>query len=245
MKREIATAEEAIAEVTGRGFDVRDRGRRRAAAGYRRPDDGGEDADDDARCARKLTREEEDDRESPDDEPAAQDAARDGEGAGRDPERDGRGRGRRRRGEDHDDRRLQVTKIALDQSVVDPDDVETLEDLIVAALNDARAKAEESQKRMASVTGGMKIPGDVRPTISLIAGPVQALINEFSKLPTIGPKTAARLVFHLLNRPRNDARALAEAIVALKERVRFARAASRSPRTIRASSAPTRAATPR
>ncbi len=48
-----------------------------------------------------------------------------------------------------------------------------------------------------------------------------ALINEFSKLPTIGPKTAARLVFHLLNRPRADAQALAEAIIALKDRVQL------------------------
>ena len=54
-----------------------------------------------------------------------------------------------------------------------------------------------------------------------IAGPVAALINEFSKLPTIGPKTAARLVFYLLNRPRHEAAALAEAIVAVKDRVRF------------------------
>ena len=55
---------------------------------------------------------------------------------------------------------FKVTKIALDKSVVDPDDVETLEDVIVAALNDARAKAEEfSAKRMSSVTGGLKIPG--------------------------------------------------------------------------------------
>ncbi|HTW84822.1 MAG TPA: recombination mediator RecR [Candidatus Sulfotelmatobacter sp.] len=54
-----------------------------------------------------------------------------------------------------------------------------------------------------------------------MAGPVQALINEFSKLPTVGPKTAARLVFHLLNRPRADAEALADAIVALKEKVRL------------------------
>ncbi|HEY0614915.1 MAG TPA: recombination mediator RecR [Candidatus Elarobacter sp.] len=54
-----------------------------------------------------------------------------------------------------------------------------------------------------------------------MAGPVQALINEFSKLPTIGPKTAARLVFHLLNRPKADADALADAIVAMKERVRL------------------------
>ena len=48
-----------------------------------------------------------------------------------------------------------------------------------------------------------------------------ALINEFSKLPTIGPKTAARLVFYLLGRPKADADALADAIVALKERVRL------------------------
>jgi len=50
---------------------------------------------------------------------------------------------------------------------------------------------------------------------------VAALINEFSKLPTIGPKTAARLVFYLLNRSRADAEALADAIIALKDRVRL------------------------
>jgi len=55
---------------------------------------------------------------------------------------------------------FKVTKIALDKSVVDPDDLETLEDVIVAALNDARAKAEEfASKRMTAVTGGLKIPG--------------------------------------------------------------------------------------
>ncbi|PZR59630.1 MAG: recombination protein RecR [Candidatus Meridianibacter frigidus] len=54
-----------------------------------------------------------------------------------------------------------------------------------------------------------------------MAGPVVALINEFSKLPTVGPKTAARLVFYLLNRPRNEAQALAEAILAVKDRVRL------------------------
>ena len=58
-------------------------------------------------------------------------------------------------------------------------------------------------------------------TSSSPAAPVQSLINEFSKLPTIGPKTAARLVFHLLNRPRAEAEALAEAIVAVKDRVRL------------------------
>lgn len=60
------------------------------------------------------------------------------------------------------------------------------------------------------------------PTTSgSIAGPVQALINEFSKLPTVGPKTAARLVFYLLNRPRHEAHSLAEAILAVKDKVRL------------------------
>ena len=59
------------------------------------------------------------------------------------------------------------------------------------------------------------------PSSGKIAGPVQALINEFTKLPTVGPKTAARLVFHLLNRPRHEAQSLAEAILGVKDKVRF------------------------
>jgi recombination protein RecR len=59
------------------------------------------------------------------------------------------------------------------------------------------------------------------PSTGTIVGPIQALINEFSKLPTVGPKTAARLVFYLLNRPRHEAHALAEAILAVKDKVRF------------------------
>ena len=56
------------------------------------------------------------------------------------------------------DQKLKSVKISRD--VVDPDDVETLEDLIVVAVNDALAKSTEtSQRRMASVTGGMRIPG--------------------------------------------------------------------------------------
>jgi len=54
-----------------------------------------------------------------------------------------------------------------------------------------------------------------------IAGPLQALIDEFAKFPTIGPKTAARLAFYLLSRPRHEAQSLAEAILAVKDNVRF------------------------
>lgn len=56
------------------------------------------------------------------------------------------------------DQRVKAVRIAGE--AVDPQDVETLEDLVVVAVNDALAKAAEaSQKRMASVTGGMHIPG--------------------------------------------------------------------------------------
>jgi recombination protein RecR len=57
--------------------------------------------------------------------------------------------------------------------------------------------------------------------VTQVASPVASLINELSKLPTIGPKTAARLVFYLLNRPRHEAQSLADAILAVKDNVRF------------------------
>jgi DNA-binding YbaB/EbfC family protein len=53
-----------------------------------------------------------------------------------------------------------VKSVTLKKEAVDPEDIETLEDLITVALNDALAKSlETSQQRMASVTGGMRIPG--------------------------------------------------------------------------------------
>lgn len=53
-----------------------------------------------------------------------------------------------------------VKRVKVDRAAVDPEDVETLEDLIAVAVNDALSKANDvSQKRMASATGGMRIPG--------------------------------------------------------------------------------------
>lgn len=51
------------------------------------------------------------------------------------------------------------------------------------------------------------------------AQPVSQLIEELSRLPGIGPKTASRLAFHLLKTSRDEAVALAEAIVEVKERI--------------------------
>ncbi|MBC8448612.1 MAG: recombination protein RecR [Chloroflexi bacterium] len=52
-----------------------------------------------------------------------------------------------------------------------------------------------------------------------LAGPVERLISEFSRLPGIGPKTASRLTFHLLRQPKEQAQALAEALQDLQEKV--------------------------
>lgn len=55
-------------------------------------------------------------------------------------------------------RKLQSIKIGPE--VVDPEDVEMLEDLIVAAVNEASEKAEElAAQSLASLTGGLGIPG--------------------------------------------------------------------------------------
>jgi recombination protein RecR len=53
------------------------------------------------------------------------------------------------------------------------------------------------------------------------AEPVSRLIEELSKLPGIGPKSAARLTYYLLRIPEAEARALAEAIIAVKEKTLF------------------------
>ena len=50
----------------------------------------------------------------------------------------------------------EVTKVKIDPEAVDPDDVEMLEDLIVAATNEALRKCEEeSQASMSKITGGL------------------------------------------------------------------------------------------
>jgi recombination protein RecR len=54
-------------------------------------------------------------------------------------------------------------------------------------------------------------------------GPIQDLIDELSRLPGIGPKSAQRLAFYLVKVPPDEAKRLAEAIVHAKERISFCR----------------------
>ena len=54
----------------------------------------------------------------------------------------------------------ELLSITIDKEAVDPDDVEMLQDLVKAAINEAARKVdEEMQSSMGAMTGGMKIPG--------------------------------------------------------------------------------------
>ena len=55
---------------------------------------------------------------------------------------------------------MAITDITIDLAAVDPEDVEMLQDMVVAAVNEAlRAASEAANARMNAVMGGMKIPG--------------------------------------------------------------------------------------
>ena len=54
----------------------------------------------------------------------------------------------------------EVLSVSIDKEAVDPNDVEMLQDLVVAAVNEASRKVdEEMSKNLGAMTGGMKIPG--------------------------------------------------------------------------------------
>ena len=54
----------------------------------------------------------------------------------------------------------ELVSVTIDPAAVDPSDVEMLQDLIVAAVNDAnRASRALAEEKMAAVTGGLRLPG--------------------------------------------------------------------------------------
>lgn len=63
--------------------------------------------------------------------------------------------------------------------------------------------------------GGGFLKGNIVPT----AQPVSRLIEELNKLPGVGPKSAQRMTYHLLRVPLDEAKALAEAIIDVKEKI--------------------------
>ena len=56
--------------------------------------------------------------------------------------------------------KLAVQSVSIDPDAVDPDDVQMLEELVLAAVNEGLQKAQElAQQKMGALTGGLKIPG--------------------------------------------------------------------------------------
>ena len=114
----------------------------------------------------------------------------------------------------------ELLAVAIDKEAVDPNDVEMLQDLVVAAVNEASRKVdEEMQSSLGAMTGGMKIPGTVLAMTRMTAPPLANLINELTKLPGIGGKSASRLAYHILKRPAAEAEALAAAILEVKQKI--------------------------
>jgi len=61
----------------------------------------------------------------------------------------------------------------------------------------------------------------LNPDFLTTARPISRLIDELNKLPGIGPKTAQRLAYHLLQAPTERSRDLADAVLGIKENLRF------------------------
>lgn len=57
----------------------------------------------------------------------------------------------------------------------------------------------------------------------MFPAPVEQLITELARLPGIGRRSAQRIAFHLLRRPREEAAALSAAVLAVKDQIRFCR----------------------
>ena len=56
--------------------------------------------------------------------------------------------------------RQTLESVTIDPAAVDPDDVEILQDMVLAAVNDALAKSQQlATERLSAITGGLKIPG--------------------------------------------------------------------------------------
>ena len=113
----------------------------------------------------------------------------------------------------------EVTKVKLDPEAVDPDDVEMLEDLIMAATNEALRKAEEaSAANMAKLTGGL---GGGMVLMEYYSNQISQLVEQLASLPGIGAKTAQRLAFHIIDMPEERVEKLAESIVSARKTIRY------------------------
>ena len=93
----------------------------------------------------------------------------------------------------------ELKAVKIDPQAVDPEDVELLEDMVVAAVAEAKTSRRRaaSSSSMGAVTRGIKLPGLLGPTC-LLTPAAENLVRELARLPGVGRRTAQRLAFHLL-----------------------------------------------
>lgn len=133
----------------------------------------------------------------------------------------------------------ELTGVTIKPEAVDTDALDDtladLGDLVVAAYRDARAKADQmAGTRSVRSPAGSPVcrapaPAPTRgpPRASSASrrapyeGVVQDLIDELGRLPGVGPKSAQRIAFHLLQADPTDVKRLADVLVEVKAKVKF------------------------
>ena len=106
---------------------------------------------------------------------------------------------------------------------MDPDDIEMLEDLIVAATNEAFRQMEaESSEAMSKLTGGLGgALGGGFPSNGLLQQSDYQVNRGTVQAPRVGAKSAQRLAFHIINMPKEQVEELAGAMTGAKNNVRY------------------------
>ena len=117
----------------------------------------------------------------------------------------------------------EVVSIKLAEEVVDPDDIEMLQDLIVAATNEPSARWRPTVQ--SHVQTDRRTGRCFRRRLSFLmdyySSQISRLIEELSKLPGVGAKSAQRLAFHIINMPKEQVEQLAGAMTGARNNVRY------------------------
>ena len=116
----------------------------------------------------------------------------------------------------------QLLSLKIDPEVVSKDDVEMLQDLILAAVNDAHRKVDEAMaQQMGGMMGGHEDSRDVLMRCTQPEPLTRPDRRAAAPARASARKSAQRLAFHVLKTPREDAERLCDAMRDVKERVTY------------------------
>ena len=114
----------------------------------------------------------------------------------------------------------EMRKIKIDPSLAVADEIEILEDLIVAACNDAKAKIDAyMQEEMGKLTGGLPAAAGIQAAVLMASVEIERLVRLLARLPGLGQRSAQRMALAMLKRRDTLMLPLAEAMAACAERV--------------------------